>query len=90
MRYLLQGVLPTNQLKREKLKRYVTRFKVVEGKLFKRSFQGKWIVCIPTKEAKGVLSDLHEGEPTRHPGERRLWKMALHQGYYWLITQRDA
>lgn len=33
LRYLLQGVLPSDQLKR-----YVTRFKVVEGKLFKRSF----------------------------------------------------
>ena len=38
LRYLLQGVLPTNRLKREKLKRYVTRFKVVEGKLFMHSY----------------------------------------------------
>ena len=40
------------------------------------------MVCIPAKEVNGVLLDLHEGEPTRHPGGRKLWKMALHQGYY--------
>ena len=41
MRYLLQGILPTNPIQREKLKKYVTRFKVVDRKLFKRSFQGR-------------------------------------------------
>ena len=38
LRYLLDGVLPTDQLKREKLKNYATGFKIVDGKLFKRSF----------------------------------------------------
>ena len=38
LRYLLDGVLPIDQLKREKLKKYATRFKIMDGKLFKRSF----------------------------------------------------
>ena len=41
MRYLLQGTLPGDRVQREKLKKYVTRFKVVDRKLFKRSFQGR-------------------------------------------------
>ena len=61
-------VLPADQLKREELKKYATRFKMVDGKLFKRSFQGKWLVCIPNKEVKGILSDLHKGEPAGHSG----------------------
>ena len=61
LRYLLEGVLPTDRLKKEKLKRYATRFKVVDGKLFKRSFQEKWLVCISNKEIKGIFSDLHKG-----------------------------
>ena len=48
------------------MKKYVTRFKVVDGKLFKRSFEGRWMVCIPTKEVSGVLSDLHEGKLAGH------------------------
>ena len=44
LRYLLEGVLPTDRLKREKLKKNATRFKIVEEKLFKISFQGKWLV----------------------------------------------
>ena len=82
LRYLLQGVLSADQVQSEKLKKYVTGFKVVDVKLFKKSFQGRWMVCIPTKEVNGVLSDLHEGEPVGHPGGRKLWQMALHQGYY--------
>ena len=38
MRYLLKGVLPTDWLKKKRLKKYATRFKVVDGKLFMRSF----------------------------------------------------
>ena len=83
MRYLSQGVLPAGQVQREKLKKYVTRFKVMDEKLFKRNFQGRWMVCIPTKEVNGVLLDLLEGEPTGHPGGRKLWQIDLHQGYYW-------
>lgn len=90
VKYLSHGVLPADCLKREKLKRYATRFKMVDGKLLKRSFQGKWLVCIPSKEVKGILSYLHEGEPAGHVGGRKLWKIALHQGYYWPIMQRDA
>ena len=82
MRYHLRGVLLTYQLKGEKQKKYATRFKMVDGKLFKRIFQGKWLVCIPNKEVKGILSDLHEGEPPRHPCGKKLWQMALHQRYY--------
>ena len=82
LRYLLQGILPVDHVQREKLKRYVTRFKVVDGKLFKRSFQGRWMVCIPAKEVNGVLSDLHKRDPVGHLSGRKLWQMALHQGYY--------
>ena len=78
LRYLLEGVLPTDRLKREKLKKNATRFKIVDEKLFKRSFQGKWLVCIPNKKVKGILSNLHEGEPVGHPGGRKLWQMALY------------
>ena len=90
MRYLLQGILPTNPVQKEKLKKYVTRFKVVDGKLLKRSFQERWMVCIPAKEVNGVLSNPHQGEPARHPGGRKLWQMALHEEYYWPTMQRDA
>ena len=68
----------------------MTKFNVVDGKLFKKSFQGRWMVCIPTKEVNGVLSNLHEKEPARHQGGRKLWQMALHQGYYWPTMERDA
>jgi len=90
LRYLLEGVLPADWLEKEKLKRYARRFKMLDGKLFKRSFQGKWLVCISSKEVKGILSDLHEGGPAGYPGGRKLWQMALHQGYYWPNMQRDA
>ena len=48
------------------------------------------MVCIPTKEVNGVLLDLLEGEPTGHPGGRKLWQIDLHQGYYWPAMQRYA
>ena len=47
-------------------------------------------MCISSKEVKGILSDLHEGEPAGYPGGRKLWQMSLHQGYYWPNMQRGA
>ena len=82
LRYLLQDILPTNCVQQEKLKRYVTRFRVVDQKLFKRSFQGRWMVCILAKEVNGFLSNLHEGELVGHLSGRKLWQMALYHGYY--------
>ena len=79
MRYLLQGILPTNPVQREKLKKYVTRFKVVDGKLLKRCFQERWMVCILAKEVNGALSNPHQGEPARHPGGESCGK--------WLYTK---
>ena len=90
MRYLLQGIFPADRVQREKLKKYVTRFKVVDEKLFNRSFQGRWMVCIPTKEVNGILLGLQGEEPTGHSGGRKLWQMALHQGYYCPTMQRYA
>lgn len=55
-----------------RVKIYATRFKVIDGKLFKKSFQGQWLVCIPNKDVKDILSALHEGELVRHPGGRKL------------------
>lgn len=82
VKYLSQGVLLAEWLKRERLKKYATRFQMVDEKLFKRSFQCKWLVYIRNKEVKGILSDLHEGEPVEHPVGRKLWQMVLYQGYY--------
>ena len=48
------------------------------------------MVCIPTKEVNGVLSDLHKGELAGHLSGRKLWQMTLHQGYYWPTMQRDV
>ena len=45
------------------------------------------MVCIPAKEVNGVLLDMHEGELAGHPGGRKLWQMALYQGYYWPTMQ---
>ena len=49
MRYLLKGVLPIDWLKKKKLKKYATKFKVVDRKLFKRSFQGNGCYSFPTR-----------------------------------------
>ena len=37
-----------------------------------------------------LLSILHEGKASGHPGEKKLWTMALSQGLYWPTMEEDA
>jgi hypothetical protein len=88
--YLNTGALPQNPSEAAKIKRFAKRFKVENGELYKKRFDGSWLSCVLTGEVMLLLSILHEGDASGHPSRRRLWQIALHQGLYWPTMEEDA
>ena len=60
------------------------------GSCSKKAFKGGgWYVFL-LKKLMVFFQICMKKEPVRHQGGRKLWQMALHQGYYWPTMERDA
>ena len=88
--YLSTGQLPTERNKAYKLQIQAARFSLIDGKLFKRSFDGPYLKCLTPEQSQYVLAELHEGICGNHPGDRTLAHRAHTQGYYWPTMKADA
>ena len=64
--YLNAGQLPTERNKAHNLQIQATRFSLIDGQLFKRSFGGPYLKCLTPKQSQDVLAELHEGICRNH------------------------
>ena len=88
--YLGTGQLPTERNKAHKLQIQAARFSLINGQLFKRSFDGPYLKCLTPEQSQYVLAELHEGICGNHPGGRTLAHRAHTQGYYFPTMKSDA
>ena len=70
--YLLHGTLPADKTEARQLARRAKSFILVEGKLYKQSHTGILQLCIPIKQGKLLLSDIHSGVYGHHAMPRTL------------------
>ncbi|KAL6332117.1 hypothetical protein AAG906_020799 [Vitis piasezkii] len=59
--YLQTGTLPEDPKQAHKIRVQATRFTLIGGHLYKRSFTGPYLRCLSHSEAQYVLAELHEG-----------------------------
>ena len=88
--YLLRDTLPADKTEARWLTRRAKSFVLVEGELYKRSHSGILQLCIPGKQGKLLLSDIHGGVCGHHATPRTLVGNAFRQGFYWPTTVADA
>ncbi|XP_073138233.1 uncharacterized protein [Henckelia pumila] len=89
-KYLQTGVLLRDEAHARKLKRQVTRFTLVNKKLYRRSFQGPLLRCLAREEVCYVLQEIHEGCCGDHGGVLSLARRTLLEGYWWPTLQNDV
>ena len=75
--YLLHEVLSTDKIEARWLARYAKSFVVIEGQLYSRSHTGILHHCIPIKQGKQLLSDIHNGVCGHHAAPRTLVRNAF-------------
>uniref|UniRef100_A0A2N9I431 Uncharacterized protein n=1 Tax=Fagus sylvatica TaxID=28930 RepID=A0A2N9I431_FAGSY len=85
-----RGTLPDNRHEARRLKVRASRFLMLQGTLYKRSFSLPYLRCLAPDEASYVMREIHEGICGDHSGARALQRKIVRAGYYWPSIKADA
>ncbi|GJT36915.1 reverse transcriptase domain-containing protein [Tanacetum coccineum] len=88
--YLTKEILPEDKKKARVVRRKASRYTIINGTLYKKSFLGPWLWCVGPLQANYVLREIHEGSYSMHSGPRSVVAKAIRTGYYWPIMHTDA
>ncbi|GKV31526.1 hypothetical protein SLEP1_g40206 [Rubroshorea leprosula] len=88
--FLRDGIVPEDRQEAMKLRRKASRYTLVDGVLYKRSFSLPLLRCLNPYEVEYALREVHEGVCGSHVGARTLAHKVLRQGYYWPNMYKDA
>ncbi|GFY86367.1 hypothetical protein Acr_05g0000060 [Actinidia rufa] len=89
--YLRTDQLPNDRKEAHKIRIKAARFWISPtGDLYKRSYQGPYLLCVHPSLVEDVLYEIHEGMCGLHSGGRSLAHKALSQGYWWPYMQKHA
>ncbi|GJW31608.1 reverse transcriptase domain-containing protein [Tanacetum coccineum] len=88
--YLTKEILPEDKKKARVVRRKASRYTMINGTLYKKSFLGPWLRCVGPLQANYVLREIHEGSCSMHSGPRSVVAKAIRTGYYWPTMHMDA
>ena len=88
---LQNGSLPKDKKEFDRIRCRSPRYQVSEdGKLYKRSYSGPYLLCVHPEAIEVLLEELHEGIQGSHTGGQSLAHQAHTQGYWWPNIRRHA
>jgi ribonuclease HI len=87
--YIQNDTIPDGENPRT-FKIKVSRFTLINGKLYRKSLAGPYLRCLEDPETREVLKDIHEGDCGNHTGARALCSKVLRTGYFWPTMNKDA
>ncbi|XP_057484915.1 uncharacterized protein LOC130771317 [Actinidia eriantha] len=91
VKYLRTNELPDDKKEAHRIRIKAARFWISpSGDLYKRSYQGPYLLCVHPSLIEDVLYEIHEGICRLHSEGRSLVHRALSQGYWWPYMQKDA
>ncbi|CAH9134294.1 unnamed protein product [Cuscuta epithymum] len=93
--YLRDGTLPEpeddgSSGRAAWIKRRAPNFELIDGQLYKKTFGGPYLRCLPPSLAAAVIEEIHEGVCSSHQGPRTFARKIILQGYYWPTIQQDC
>ena len=78
IQFFKEDTLPEERLEANKVWRKATRFWLSKNqKLYKRSFSGPYLLCIPPETIESLLEELHEGICGNHTDGKSLAYRAI-------------
>ena len=88
--YLKEDKLLKDRELAQRVRYHAEHYLLVNDKLYKRGISTPLLQCLNDKEAKEVLSEIHNGVCGNHAGGQSLAHKALLQGFYWPEMKQDA
>ncbi|GJU14778.1 reverse transcriptase domain-containing protein [Tanacetum coccineum] len=88
--HLTKEILPEDKKKARVVRRKASRYTMINGTLYKKSFLGPWLRCVEPLQANYVLREIYEGSYSMHSGPRSVVAKAIRTGYYWPTMHTDA
>jgi len=58
--YLADGVLPLEPTEVRKIKKYSSKYTLIDGKLFRHGFTHPILVCVSGEQCTHIMAELHE------------------------------
>jgi len=89
-RYLADGILPLELTEARKIKKYLSKYTLIDGKLFRHGFTHPILVCVSGEQCTRIMAELHEGICRSHIGGQALSSKAIRTGYYWPTMREDC
>ena len=68
MEYLLNGMIHKEEKRERAFKTRISRFVIIQGKLYIKSIVGPYLRCLEDHEVADILKDVHEGDYENHIG----------------------
>jgi ribonuclease HI len=89
--YLSEQKVPLDKNLAEQLIRHAKSYVLVGDKLYRRgASSGVLMKCVPRKEGKGILEEIHKGVCGNHVSSRTLVSKASRRAFYWPTALGDA
>ncbi|XP_019166527.1 PREDICTED: uncharacterized protein LOC109162263 [Ipomoea nil] len=89
-RYKEEGKLPNDLTVAARVRRKAPSFEIIDGQLYKRSFEGPLLKCLLRPKAERIMDEAHHGICAAHQGAHTLARKLVVQGYYWPTMMRDC
>jgi hypothetical protein len=77
LKWLVEGKLPSNQMKARRMARREKAFILIDGELYKRGAAGILMRCIVGDQGRELLQEIHAGTCGHHASPRTLVEKAF-------------
>ena len=89
--FLAKDHIPDDEKEASKVRQIAFRYWLsVDRKLYQRSFEGPYLLCLHPRKVNEVLTKLNEGVCGSYVRGRSLAHRAMTQGFWWPRMQKDA
>ena len=89
--FLAEDRTPDNEKEANKIRRVATRYWLSKDwRLYHRSFEGPYLLCLHPEKVGQLLAELHEGVWGSHVRGQSLAHRVMTQGFWWPQMQKDA
>ncbi|GJR34727.1 reverse transcriptase domain-containing protein [Tanacetum coccineum] len=87
---LKEGILQKDPQKARKLRIKAPLYRMIKGRLYRRSYMSPWLRCVGPMQAKNIIKEVHDGSCRMYSGPRLVVSKITRLGYYWPSMHKDT